>query len=72
MFHYTTDATLHEPVRFRFMGGDVCQISRGAIIMQMVNHATCHCGWIAEMFFEVPAGNATTDFPVFLRELARQ
>jgi hypothetical protein len=24
------------------------------------------------MFFEVPARNATTDFPVFPRELARQ
>ena len=72
MLHYTTDATLHEPVRFRFMGGDVCQMSRGAILMHVVNHAICHNGWIAEMFFEVPARNATTDFPVFLRELARQ
>jgi uncharacterized damage-inducible protein DinB len=67
-----SDATLDEPVHFRFMGGDASQMSRGAILMHVVNHATCHSGWIAEMFFEVPARNATTDFPVFPRELARQ
>jgi uncharacterized damage-inducible protein DinB len=67
-----TDATLDEPVRFRFMGGDASQMSRSAILMHVVNHRTYHRGWIAEMFFEVPARSATTDFPVFVRELARQ
>ena len=66
-----TDATLGEPVRFRFMGGDAGEMSGGAILMHVVNHATYHRGWIAEMFFEVPARNPTTDFPVFMRELAR-
>ena len=67
-----TDATLDELVRFRFMGGDDSEMSRGAILMHVVNHATYHRGWIAEMFFEVPARNATTDFPVFLRDLGRK
>jgi hypothetical protein len=57
------------PCVFRFMGSEASK-SRGAILMHVVNHATYHRGWIAEMFFQVPAGNATTDFPVFLRELA--
>jgi uncharacterized damage-inducible protein DinB len=65
-----SDSTLNETVRFRFMGGEASEMSRGAILMHVVNHATYHRGWIAEKFFQVPARNATTDFPVFLRELA--
>ena len=47
-------------------------MSRGAILMHVVSHATYHRGRIEEMFFEVPARDATTDLPVFLRELARK
>ena len=32
----------------------------------MINHATYHRGWVAEMFFQVPAPNPTTDLPVYL------
>jgi uncharacterized damage-inducible protein DinB len=61
-----SDAGLGEIVRFRFIGGAEGAMSRGAILLHVVNHATYHCGWIAEMFFHVPARNPTTDLPVFL------
>jgi uncharacterized damage-inducible protein DinB len=63
-----SDAGLGEIVRFRFIGGAEGAMSRGAILLHVVNHATYHRGWIAEMFFHVPARNPTTDLPVFLAE----
>jgi uncharacterized damage-inducible protein DinB len=47
-------------------------MSRGAILTHVASHATYHRGWIAEMFFDLPARKATADFQVFLRELARK
>jgi uncharacterized damage-inducible protein DinB len=63
-----TAASLAEIVRFRFIGGAEGAMSRGAMLLHVVNHATYHRGWIAEMFFQVPARNPTTDLPVFLAE----
>jgi uncharacterized damage-inducible protein DinB len=61
-----TPASLEETVRFRFVGGAEGAMTRGAMLLHVVNHATYHRGWIAEMFFDVPARNPTTDLPVFL------
>ena len=61
-----TEASLAEPVRFRFIGGEESTMTRGAILLHVVNHATYHRGWVADMFFQVPARNPTTDLPVFL------
>jgi uncharacterized damage-inducible protein DinB len=61
-----TRASLEETVRFRFIGGAEGAMTRGAMLLHAVNHATYHRGWIAEMFFDVPARNPTTDLPVFL------
>jgi len=65
-----TAASLAEPVRFRFIGGEEATMTRGAILLHVVNHASYHRGWVAEMFFAVPARNPATDLPVYLRELA--
>jgi uncharacterized damage-inducible protein DinB len=59
---------LTETVRFCFIGGDESTMARGAILLHVVNHATYHRGWIADMFFQVPAKNPTTDLPAFPRE----
>jgi uncharacterized damage-inducible protein DinB len=63
--------SLAEIVRFRFIGGNEGAMTRGAILLHVVNHATYHRGWIAEMFFAVPARNPTTDLPVFLAQTRR-
>ena len=63
-----TEASLGETVQFRFIGGEPGAMTRGAMVLHVVNHASYHRGWIAEMFFAVPARNPTTDLPVYLRE----
>ena len=63
-------ASLAETVAFRFVGGEAGAMTRGAMLLHVVNHATYHRGWVAEMFFAVPARNPTTDLPVFLGEVA--
>lgn len=62
--------SLEETVPFEFIGGGRGAMSRGDILLHVVNHATYHRGWIAEMFFQVPARNPTTDLPVYLGSLA--
>jgi uncharacterized damage-inducible protein DinB len=59
-------SSLTEIVRFRFIGGEESTMTRGAILLHVVNHATYHRGWVADIFFQVPAQNPTTDLPVFL------
>jgi uncharacterized damage-inducible protein DinB len=61
--------SLDEVVHFQFIGGEHGAMTRGDILLHVVNHATYHRGWIAEMFFQVPARNPTTDLPVYLRSL---
>ena len=61
-----SQASLDEAVNFTFIGGETGSMSRGDMLLHVVNHATYHRGWVAEMFFQVPARNPTTDLPVFL------
>lgn len=64
--------SLDETVQFRFIGGEASAMTRGAILLHVANHGSYHRGWVAEMFFAVPAANPATDLPVFLREMARR
>jgi uncharacterized damage-inducible protein DinB len=61
--------SLDEIVPFTFIGGEPGAMSRGDILLHVVNHATYHRGWVAEMFFQVPARNPATDLPVYVRHL---
>ena len=61
--------SLEETVRFRFVDGERGAMTQGEILLHVVNHATYHRGWVAEMFFQVPARNPTTDLPVYLSSL---
>lgn len=63
-------ASLSEVVQFRFVNGEPGAMTRGEMHLHVVTHATYHRGWIAEMFFEIPAENPTTDLPVYLQERA--
>lgn len=61
--------SLSEIVRFQFIGGEPGAMTRGEILLHVINHATYHRGWIADLFFQVPARNPTTDLPVYLSSL---
>jgi uncharacterized damage-inducible protein DinB len=61
-----------EVVNFSFIGGDSGSMSRGDILLHVINHTTYHRGHIGSMIYQVPAEPPTTDLPVFLREHAKQ
>lgn len=63
-----SDASLGEEVRFTLIGGNPGVMTRGEILLHVVNHTTYHRGFVADMFYQVPAKPPTTDLPVFLRE----
>lgn len=58
-----------EVVSFQFIGGGEGSMSREDIILHVINHATYHRGFVADMFYQVPARPPATDLPVFLRDV---
>lgn len=64
-----SDAALDEKVNFTLIGGNPGVMTRGEILLHIVNHTTYHRGFVADLFYQVPARPPTTDLPVFLREV---
>jgi len=62
-------AELNTVVQFTFVGGGEGAMTRGEILLHIVNHTSYHRGFVAQMFYEVPARPPTTDLPVFLRDV---
>ena len=60
-----TDATLNEAITFRFIAGNAGRMSRGAIVLHLVNHGTYHRGCVDELSYQVPAEPPTTDLCVY-------
>jgi uncharacterized damage-inducible protein DinB len=61
-----SETALHETVHFKFVSGEDGALTRGAILLHIVNHATYHRGWVSDLFFQVPGKPPTTDLCVFL------
>lgn len=59
-------ASLRAAVSFRQVSGEQGTMTRGEILLHIVNHATYHRGWVSDLFFQVPAKPPTTDWNVFL------
>jgi uncharacterized damage-inducible protein DinB len=64
-----SDEDFDEIVRFAFISGKPGAMTRGEILLHVVNHATYHRGWIADLFFQIPAKNPSTDLPDYLGEM---
>jgi uncharacterized damage-inducible protein DinB len=64
-----TEQSLGEIVPFTFIGGEKSAMTRADMHQHVVHHATYHRGWVAEMFFQVPAKLPATDLPVYLSRL---
>jgi uncharacterized damage-inducible protein DinB len=64
-----TDAALEETIRFTFVGGGEGAMTRADILFHLINHTTYHHGFIADIFYQIPAEPPTTDLPVFLRDV---
>ena len=63
-----SDAALDEKVSFTFVGGGPGVMTRGEIVLHIVNHTTYHRGFAADLFYQIPARPPTTDLTVFLRD----
>lgn len=59
-----------ETVRFTLIGGNRGEMRRGDVVFHLVNHTSYHRGFVADLFFQVPARPPLTDLPIFLREAA--
>jgi uncharacterized damage-inducible protein DinB len=63
-----SDVALEEVVPFTFVGGGEGRMTRMEILLHLVNHTTYHRGWVADLFYQVPARPPTTDLTVYLRD----
>ena len=64
-----TDSALEEELSFAFIGGGEGVMTRGQMLLHVVNHTTYHRGFVADFFYQVPARPPTTDLTVFLRDV---
>jgi uncharacterized damage-inducible protein DinB len=62
------ERALDETVRFQFVGGGQGAMTRGQVLMHVVNHTTYHRGFVADLFYQVPAKPPITDLTVYLRD----
>lgn len=58
---------LHEIIHFILIGGSKGAMTREEILIHLINHTTYHRGFVADMFYQVPAKPPATDLPVFLQ-----
>lgn len=66
------EPALDEVVRFEFVGGGEGAMTRGQILMHLVNHTSYHRGFVADMFYQVPARPPVTDLTVYLRDASQK
>jgi uncharacterized damage-inducible protein DinB len=43
-------------------------MTRGEMLLHIVNHTSYHRGFVADMFYQVPVRPPVTDLTVFLRD----
>ena len=60
---------LDQVVNFEFVGGGAGAMTRGQMLLHVVNHTTYHRGFVADLFYQVPARPPVTDLTVFLRDV---
>ncbi len=63
-----SDSSLQEQVNFTLIGGNRGAMTRGEILLHIVNHTSYHRGFACDMFFQVPARPPIMDLPVYMRE----
>ena len=64
-----SDEALKKEVHFTLIGGNRGVMTQGEILLHIVNHTSYHRGFVADLFYQVPARPPTTDLPVYLREI---
>ena len=62
-----TDASLAERLTVTLIGGNRTAMTRGEMLLHVVNHTSYHRGFVGDLFYQVPARPPTTDLPVYLK-----
>ncbi|MEK9801949.1 MAG: DinB family protein [Curvibacter sp.] len=64
------DATAQaEALDFRFVDGGAGRMTRGDMLLHVVNHKTYHRGYVADMLYQAGFKPPVMDLPVFLRDV---
>lgn len=63
---------LDQTVRFEYVGGGQGAMTRGQMLLHVVNHTSYHRGFVGDLFFQVPARPPVTDLTVYLRDEEKQ
>ena len=63
------EAAHDEMIHFNFVDGGPGKMTRGDMLLHIVNHKTYHRGFVAEMMFQLPGRAPMIDLPVFLRDV---
>ena len=61
-----SEAAADEMVRFTLIGGKPGEMRQSEVVQHVVNHTSYHRGFVADMFYQIPARPPLTDLPVFL------
>lgn len=59
---------LTTPIHYKLIDGTTGTMTPEEILLHIVNHSTYHRGFIAEIFYTIPAKPPSTDLTVFLKE----
>ena len=62
------ERALDETVHFQFVGGGEGAMTRGQMLLHVVNHTSYHRGFVADLFYQVPAKPPITVLTVYLRD----
>lgn len=62
-------ATVAEGLDFRFVDGGAGRMSRGDMLLHVINHKTYHRGYVADMLYQAGLKPPVMDLPVFLRDV---
>lgn len=57
-----------EIVQFRFVDGGPGALTRGQMLLHIVNHKTYHRGYVAQMLYDMGGRPPVMDLPVFWRD----
>jgi len=63
-----SDPAHEEVVRFQFVDGGAGAMTKGDMLIHIVNHKTYHRGYVAEMLYRAESRPPVMDLPVFLRD----
>lgn len=65
-----SDEAHDQVVPFKFVDGGSGAMTRGDMLLHVVNHKTYHRGYVADLLYQAGSRPPATDLPVFLRDAA--